>query len=195
MPLLKSKPTVEDKLWTQRIEREVYAQTRPVYEKYYKGKEHYHRPSFSDSQDSAQELINGFKRVKSSPSLAGSEAPGSQAANHVVLPRRDSKSSYLTGAPSSCAGASVARALSGCGSVAGSQHAKPKSTRGGGGSSTASTSKILGSQTSAQLRQSVQNLVKEEVQKLLEPIQEEISLERDLRKKAESELESLSGKL
>ena len=56
----KADPCVQDKLWQQRCAREVYAQTRPVYEKYWKNSlEREHRPSQTDSQDTAQELISG----------------------------------------------------------------------------------------------------------------------------------------
>ncbi|CAD7943909.1 unnamed protein product [Amoebophrya sp. A25] len=52
--------TTEDVIWQKRCEREVYAQTRAVYDKYYKNAaEEPNKISFADSRDTAQELING----------------------------------------------------------------------------------------------------------------------------------------
>mmetsp|Transcript_23262 Transcript_23262/g.58836 ORF Transcript_23262/g.58836 Transcript_23262/m.58836 type:complete len:206 (+) Transcript_23262:154-771(+) len=193
----KADPCVQDKLWQQRCAREVYAQTRPVYEKYWKNSlEREHRPSQTDSQDTAQELISGFKRVRSSPSLAGSDV----APEHVVvLPRRDSKASYAVAADLQSVAASASRhggggrssaASSAVGSTASrlltqsEADRRKKSTRGG----LAAASNSAGTSRTSALRDEVASLVQQEVKKLLEPITEELHTERERRKSLESEL-------
>lgn len=75
------------RLWQKRCDKETYEHGRKVLQRHFNGDAKL-VGNMADARDTAAELMQGYYRCKSTPSLAGSET---MINSHIVLPRRSSK--------------------------------------------------------------------------------------------------------